>query len=373
MSASPPTVTPPDAGDPQHRYLVAFLVSMGAGLCTAIGAAAVRFGSLQNPEFLALSMALAAGVMLHVSYVEILPESVHSFEAYWPGPAGAKRAYLTATLVFFGGILLTWLLDAFVHWFQMKVMGEDGPHDHHAPPRIPSGDAFAASPALVSPNGSPRQRARTGSEQLLTTTDESVSVATAEAGGAGAPVAKDEEIRLTDAAGHVVLPNSPLSAEARAKLMRTGLITAIAIGLHNLPEGLASFVAMAHSTGSGLPLAVAIAIHNIPEGICVAVPVLYATGSRWKAFLAGTLSGITEPIGAAIGWAVLGNVSEESLHVVYGVLFALVAGIMVYISLVELLPTAFAQLPNRPKYVSAALFGGVAIMAASLVLFAMAG
>jgi zinc transporter, ZIP family len=106
-----------------------------------------------------------------------------------------------------------------------------------------------------------------------------------------------------------------------------GLLTAIAIGIHNLPEGLATFVAALADPLNGVAIAVAIALHNIPEGVCVAMPVYYATGSRTKGFLWAFLSGLSEPIGGLLGYLVLyGNRMSD---LAYGILFCVVAGMMV--------------------------------------------
>lgn len=115
----------------------------------------------------------------------------------------------------------------------------------------------------------------------------------------------------------------------------------------------------------GASVAVAIAIHNIPEGICVALPIYYATGSRKKAFFWATLSGMTELVGAFLGWIVLRKVFDQ---IVYGVLFGVVAGMMVYISLKELLPTAHRYDPED-QVTTFGLIAGMAVMAVSLVLF----
>ena len=149
------------------------------------------------------------------------------------------------------------------------------------------------------------------------------------------------------------------------RLVRMGLMTAVAIGIHNFPEGLGTFVATLSDPSVGLPLAVAIAIHNIPEGLCVAIPVYYATGNRWKAFGWALLSGVSEPIGAALGWLILKDVMSE---LVYGLLFGLVAGMMVNITLQELIPTAVRYDPTD-KVTTNSIIAGMAIMAISLVLF----
>ena len=115
----------------------------------------------------------------------------------------------------------------------------------------------------------------------------------------------------------------------------------------------------------GISLAIAIAIHNIPEGLCVAVPIYYATGNKRQAFLWATLSGVTEPIGALIGWLALrGEVGETT----YGILFGLVGGMMVMICLHELIPTAHRYDPDD-KIVTNSVIIGMIVMAFSLVLF----
>lgn len=149
-------------------------------------------------------------------------------------------------------------------------------------------------------------------------------------------------------------------------LKNMGAMTALAIALHNFPEGLATFVAALADMKLGLALAVAVAVHNIPEGACVAMPVYYATGSKWKGFWWSFVSGVSEPIGGLFGYLVLyGNAMSD---VAYGALFGVVGGMMVYISLKELLPTALKYDPHD-RYVTNCMFAGMAVMALSLILF----
>lgn len=135
--------------------------------------------------------------------------------------------------------------------------------------------------------------------------------------------------------------------------------------MQNFPEGLATFVSVLEDSRVGISVAIAIGIHNIPEGVCVAMPIYYATGSRVKAFTWATLSGLTELVGALLGWVFLKDVITP---VVYAILFAVVAGMMVYISLKELLPTAHRYDPND-QVTTLSFVAGMAIMAMSLVLF----
>jgi ZIP family zinc transporter len=159
------------------------------------------------------------------------------------------------------------------------------------------------------------------------------------------------------------------SAEHR-RLMRTGLFTALAIGIHNFPEGLATFLAALRDPGLGVAIAVAVALHNVPEGISVSVPIFYATGNRRKAFLYSFLSGLAEPIGAIVAYLairlVLGGEGGVIPPQVMGILFGGVAGVMVYISLDELLPTSRAYGKGHDSLIG--LLGGMLVMALSLLL-----
>jgi ZIP family zinc transporter len=150
----------------------------------------------------------------------------------------------------------------------------------------------------------------------------------------------------------------------KSGLLRMGMFMALAIAMHNFPEGLATFAAGMADPSIGIPIAIAIAIHNIPEGIVVSVPVYYATGNRRKAFLLSFASGLAEPIGGLIGYLFLSVVFNESI---LGVMFGGVAGIMVFISIDELLPTAREY--GHHHHAIYGLIGGMAVMAVSLLLF----
>jgi len=258
--------------------VVAFGVTLAAGLATVLGALFVARAERASPRLLPFALAFAGGAMVYVSLVEILPKGHAALtEAH-----GDRGGYALATLGFFIGVGLLVLLDRLV------------PNPH------------------------------------------------------------------ADARGH---GHAHDEAE-RARLTRLSLLTAAAITAHNLPEGLATFFATLESPGVGAPLAVAIALHNIPEGISIAVPVFYATGSRGKAALAALLSGLAEPVGALVGWVVLGAVLPPSL---FGLVFAVIAGAMVFLALDELLPSA--QRHARGHDTAYAMVGGMAVLAVSLVLF----
>ena len=149
----------------------------------------------------------------------------------------------------------------------------------------------------------------------------------------------------------------------KKKLMRMGLFSALAITIHNFPEGIATFVGALQDPALGISIAVAIAIHNIPEGIAVSVPIFYATGSRKKAFGLSFLSGLAEPVGACWGYFLVLRYATDTL---FGLLFAAVAGIMVFISLDELLPTA--EKYGKHHIAIYGLIVGMAVMAISLVI-----
>jgi ZIP family zinc transporter len=143
-----------------------------------------------------------------------------------------------------------------------------------------------------------------------------------------------------------------------------GVFTAIAIAIHNFPEGIATFMAGLSDSSIAIPIAVAIAIHNIPEGIAVSVPISHGTGSKRRGFFLSFLSGLAEPVGALMAWFILMPFLNDTL---FGFIFAGVAGIMVFISIDELLPTAREYgLHHHAVY---GFIGGMAVMALSLLLF----
>ena len=150
----------------------------------------------------------------------------------------------------------------------------------------------------------------------------------------------------------------------KEQLMRTGVFTALAIAIHNFPEGMATFVSAFQDPSIAIPIVAAIAIHNIPEGIAVSVPIYQATGSRRRAFAYSFLSGFAEPIGALIGWLVLIPIMSD---MVYGIIFAGVAGIMVFISIDELLPAAREYGEHHLSIYG--VIAGMMVMALSLLLF----
>lgn len=166
------------------------------------------------------------------------------------------------------------------------------------------------------------------------------------------------------------VPKSPphayvgdVATRTRARLLRTGTLVALAIVIHNVPEGFATFILALEEPTLAVPVAVAIAIHNIPEGIAVAVPFLAATGSRRKAFAVALGSGLAEPVGAVLGFALLAPLLSGAM---LGITLGAIAGIMVYVCVDELLPAAHMfEVRHLPVY---ALVAGMLVMGASLEL-----
>jgi ZIP family zinc transporter len=161
--------------------------------------------------------------------------------------------------------------------------------------------------------------------------------------------------------GELSIKDAPAKVD-KDKMMRLGVMSALAIGIHNFPEGMATFITAMNDPNLGISIAVAIGIHNIPEGIAVAVPIYYATQSKGKAFFHSFLSGLAEPVGAIVGYFLLSFLFDDSLM---GIILAGVAGIMVYISLDELLPTAEKYGEHHPAIIG--VIGGMAVMGISLL------
>jgi zinc transporter, ZIP family len=280
------------------EVLIAFGLTVFAGLSTGIGSALAFFTKTTNTRFLAVALGFSAGVMIYVSMVEILFKARESLVS----DLGIVHGNWITLISFFGGIALIALIDRL-------VPTAENPHEVRMVE-----DVSEANPVKISKK-----------EPNL-----------------GGSIKDDHK---------------------KNKLMRMGLMSAIAITVHNFPEGLATFIAALSDLSIGIPIAIAIAIHNIPEGIAVSVPIYYATGSKKKAFKYSFLSGLAEPVGALIGWLILMPYLNESM---FGVIFAAVAGIMVFISLDELLPAAREYGEHHLSIYG--LISGMAVMGVSLVL-----
>jgi ZIP family zinc transporter len=149
------------------------------------------------------------------------------------------------------------------------------------------------------------------------------------------------------------------------KLLRSGVFTAMGIGLHNLPEGLITFIATLADPRFGFAVAVAVALHNIPEGLSVAMPIYHATGSKIKALSYTLLAAVAEPVGALIAYFLLLNFVQD-LNFAFGAIFAIVSAIMIYISFDEILPTAYRY--NKGHLSLYGVLSGIIVMALSLII-----
>mmetsp|Transcript_6675 Transcript_6675/g.7609 ORF Transcript_6675/g.7609 Transcript_6675/m.7609 type:complete len:361 (+) Transcript_6675:199-1281(+) len=349
---------------------VAFLLVIGAGLATALGASVVFFPTLvklASRRVLAAALGLSAGVMTYVSFVEIFPKSSDSF-----GEAGIEEntSYVYATLCFFGGGIIMLILDFLVKSLSGRSHNHNIPADNKGSGgEIQSQQCFTCSPdpvgdldrlqnqadSIIRQENDPDEREFDPDKEYDADAPDDTKLQSPK----DVYVPDDTKLQSFKDEEDLTKP------EENKRLVTMGINTAIAIGLHNFPEGLATFVAALDDPRVGAVLAIAIGIHNIPEGLCVALPIYYATGNRMKAFAWALLSGASEPIAALLGWAVLANSFSP---VMYAVLFGLVGGMMVIISIRELLPTAHRYDPED-TVVTISFILGMFIMALSLVLF----
>jgi zinc transporter, ZIP family len=316
-----------------ESVLVAFGLTLFAGLATGAGSAIAFFTKRTNTRFLSGSLGFSAGVMIYVSFLEIFPKALEALSTVH----GEKAGHWWATIAFFVGMLGTALIDKLVPSFENPHEARTVEDMADLPAEGPLHPSCEASTATV----------------LATTTSDPVMTMNKAAESPGfiqtiPPVA-----------------GQPGSGRSPQELMRMGVFSALAIGIHNFPEGLATFVAALKDPKIGLSIAIAIAIHNIPEGIAVSVPIYHATGSRRKAFALSFLSGLAEPIGALVGYFLLFRYFDDT---VFGILFGIVAGIMVFISLDELLPTA--EKYGEHHLAMYGVVSGMMVMAVSLLLLA---
>lgn len=248
-----------------NTAMQALILSIVAGLSTMIGALVICFSNQKNEKLISISLAFAGGVMISVSFTDLLPHSLEYFTTFSNHQIGTLL--MVASLIL--GVLLASLLDRFV------------PHEEQ------------------------------------TSTHE----------------------------------------KKHENLFRVGIVSMLAIAIHNFPEGIATFMAGYESPSLGATIALAIAFHNIPEGITVALPVYVATGSRKKAFYYTFLSGISEPIGAFLAFLVLQPfINGFTL----GFMFGLISGIMMYISIEELLPSSKEY--GYSQLALIATFAGICLM-----------
>jgi len=266
---------------PEHNILLAFGLTMVAGLSTGIGSLIALMFKRTNKNFLCASLGFSAGVMLFVSFMELIPTAKEEFTQL----LGDRTGTLYLLFAFFGGMGLIALID-------FLIPDSNNPHELQS----------------VEDMNRPNTRQKS--------------------------------------------------------LHRTGIFVALSIAIHNFPEGIATFTSALNGLSVAIPITIAIAIHNIPEGIAVSVPIYHATGNKRKAFWLSFLSGLAEPFGAVIAYFVL---LQFWSPLVNGIVLSAVAGIMVYISLDELLPTA--EKYGKHHISISGLIAGMIIMALSLFLF----
>ncbi len=269
------------------EMLPAFLLTLFAGLSTALGAIFTFWGGAKNTKFLSVGLGFSAGVMIYVSFVEILVKSQDAFTLKYGEILGESLGLVA----FFVGIALSFVIDQLI---------PDNINPHHT----------------------------------------------------------------LDIENSIDNKDTQTIQNYRAPLARMGFFTAIAIALHNFPEGFATFVSALNNMTTGISIALAIALHNIPEGLAIALPVYHATGDRKKAFLYALGSGLAEPVGAIIGFLILVPIMGD---LALGITFGVVAGIMVYISFDELLPAA--RVYGNDHTTIFGLVIGMLVMSASLILF----
>ncbi|RJR33023.1 MAG: zinc transporter ZupT [Desulfobacteraceae bacterium] len=294
---------------------IAMGLTLFAGMATGVGSAIAFMAKRSDYRFLSVATGFSAGVMLYVSFVEIFFKGVESLVGHY----GEYWGHWVNAAAFFGGILVISVIDNL-------IPAARNPHETHAEEEIkPLHNSSAPAPRFDSASASCRKESAEGV--------------------------------------HTHVQN-------QRNLMRMGLFTALAIGIHNFPEGLATFLTALNDPGLGVAIAVAVALHNIPEGISVSVPIFYATGNRRKAFTYSLLSGLAEPAGAAVAYLLLRIfIGGDSMLVppqVTGIIFGGIAGIMVYISLDELLPASRAYGKGHDSLLG--LVGGMLLMSLSLLL-----
>ncbi|KAL3801795.1 hypothetical protein HJC23_001191 [Cyclotella cryptica] len=387
---------------------LAFGISFAAGAATMVGASAVffpRLVKLASKRVLAGSLGFAAGVMLYISFVDLF---FVSFESFQDSGMEDSHAYSFATLCVFMGIVLMKIIDVIVHRLgdnpypyerEMAKQGTlaqtpcgkqvDEDLEEEVDINVPTGFGCSADPV----GDQQKWQAHADAEINAITREDSTVLSTVTGGLDVVPTCdeypdknqenqSDEPATFDDDDIISLAPVQPCSGEElfqlpaeltseveKNKLLKMGFATAVAIAMHNFPEGVATFVASLNDPSTGAVLGIAIGAHNIPEGLCVALPIFYATGSRWKGFWWAFISGMAEPLAAIVAWLVLANVMSDE---VYGVMFGLVSGMMVMLSLSELLPTAHKYDPED-SVVTACTIVGMSVMALSLILFEFSG
>ncbi|EAJ4561270.1 zinc transporter ZupT [Campylobacter jejuni] len=283
-----------------EQIFIAMLLTLFAGFSTAIGSIIAFFSRKDDLRVLSLGLGFSAGVMIYISFMEILPTALKDFKNHYD----SHWAELLGLACFFGGILISLLID--------KLIPED------VNPREPKEDLSELKICPLPQKGQNPPKFH---------------------------------------------PGEKLHQINTKALKRTGIFTALAIAIHNFPEGFATFISSLDNLTLGIAIAIAVAIHNIPEGLAVSLPIYHATGDKKKAFIYSALSGFAEPLGAFVGALIL---LPFIGYLTLAISFAVIAGIMVFISLDELLPAAKTY--DKAHDSLYGLIAGMMIMALSLNL-----
>jgi zinc transporter, ZIP family len=296
----------------EGKFIDALLLTLFAGLATGVGGAIILFFKRFSSKMLSASLGFSAGVMILISFVELFREARASLgNAY-----GDHTGLIYTLLAFFGGMALIAIID--------NVIPENNnPHEVSPMTKLVHEEAVSEENTKLQKEKNPTPK-----------------------------TAKGKSIQNLD------------NASGSKHLLRLGFFSALVIAIHNFPEGMATFMSAMTDTTLGISIAFAIAIHNIPEGIAIAVPIYYATHKRGKAVFNATLSGLAEPVGGVVGFLLLRNFLSP---VVLGIVLAIVAGIMVYISLDELLPNA--ENYGEHHIAIMGVIAGMAFMGFGLTLF----
>ncbi|CAF1155801.1 unnamed protein product [Rotaria sordida] len=315
----------------ESRVALAFGLNIAAGLLTCIGGIIIfneKLVCLANPSSLGIPFGVSAGVMIFISLENIFGESVNAFQEALGGKGEQicdkmckGNSKMFATICFINGAAIILLIDFIIHKICPDIDYE------------PSIDKINTLRQTFSQTDS-----KYGSD-------------------------------LVEAQTSHGKKNDFEDEPTKRTLNRMGILTALAIAIHNLPEGVTTYTGVMKDTKLGIALAIVIALHNIPEGVAVATPIYFATGSKLKAFYWTFISALAEPFGGIIGWLIAGDGLNANVN---GIMFGLVVGMMVTISIKELIPTAHHFCLSKDKVTYSILFG-MCVIAFSLILLDYAG
>ncbi|KAF4703533.1 Zinc transporter, partial [Perkinsus olseni] len=329
-------------------------VGLAIGLTSAAGFATVIGGGLaclcdpNNHSLLAGCLAIAAGVMVYVSFIEIFPKAMELFNE--SGTFNADHAFMMTTLFYFVGNGICLGADILIKlWMSRKERKASRTLEHARTAEDDDDACGLAAETVVVPE------LAVGSEPPPAESGLRLEGGLSPASGAFVST-RNAESQEEAPEPHV---------QTKTALLSTALFTAGAVALHNFPEGIVTFLATLEDPAVGVSLAIAIAVHNIPEGIAIATPVLKATGSKKRALLWTFIAALAEPLGGILAWLILGDIIND---ITIAVMFALIAGVMAYIAIIKLQFSA-SQFDPTNHWAGGGFLLGTAVMALSLVLF----